>query len=303
MSLLGPFGNGAVRLFRRSVTLDIGRNDTAVGQAPAFRVSSGKKLGLTVAFRIEKSDRPEPNKSTIQIYNLSDAHRSQVEAKGVQCFLSAGYPGQEAKIFGGNVRFALTEKNGIDWITKLELGDGLSAVSGASTWATQSFRPGALMTEVVKSVGGVMKTLDQGNLIERITQAASGVIMRNGFTCDAPAATVLTELLASQNLDWSVQDGRIQVLAAADYLPGQGPLISPDTGLVGSPTIGAAERKGGPQIIKVKCLLNPALRPGSRFQLQSESLNCVCRCHKVIQTGNSRGGDWYTECEVTQQAQ
>lgn len=295
--LLGPLGNGSVRLFRRSVTLDVGR-DNAVDQTPAFRIQSGEKLGLTVAFKIEKSDKPEPNNSTIQIYNLSDAHRAQLEVTGIRCFLSAGYPSAESQIFSGNVRFALTEKQGVDWVTKLELGDGLAGLAGARV--TQAWRPGTLWKDVVAGVADVMKDFDKGNLIDRVTQVGAGVVMRNGFTCDAPASAVLTELLAQQDLNWSVQDGRIEALAAADYLPGEGPLISEDTGLVGSPTIGAAQHKGGPQIIKVKCLLNPALKPGSRFQLKSASLSCVCRCHKVIQSGNSRSGDWYTESEVTQ---
>lgn len=295
--LLGPFGNGSVRLFRRSVTLDIGR-DNSVDQTPAFRLQSGEKLGLTVAFKIEKTDKPTPNNSTIQIYNLSDSHRAQLEVNGIRCFLSAGYPGAESLIFSGNVRFALTEKQGPDWVTHLELGDGLTSLTAPRV--NQAWRPGTLWKDVVAGVAGVMKDLDQGNLVDRATQAAGSVVMRNGYSCSAPAATVLTELLAMQELNWSVQDGRIEALAAADYLPGQGPLISPDTGLVGSPTIGAPDHKGGPQIIKVKCLLNPSLKPGSRFQLQSASLNCVCRCHKIVQDGNSRGGDWYTESEVTQ---
>lgn len=295
--LLGPLGSGSVRLFRRSVTLDVGR-DNSVDLTPAFRVQSGEKLGLTVAFKVEKSDKPEANDSTIQIYNLSDAHRAQLEVTGIRCFLSAGYPGAESQIFGGNVRFALTEKQGVDWVTKMELGDGLSSLAGVRV--TQSYRPGSLWTDVVAGVGKVMKDLDQGNLLDRIKQAGSDIVMRNGFTCDAPASAVLTELLAQQGLGWSVQDNRIEALGVADYLPGEGPLISPDTGLVGSPTIGAAQHKGGPQIIKVKCLLNPSLKPGSRFQLQSANLNCACRCHKVVQIGNSRAGDWYTESEVTQ---
>jgi hypothetical protein len=292
--LPGPFGNGPVRLFRRSCTLDVGRANS-VDLEPAFRIQSGDdKLGLTVSFRIEKTDKPEPNKSEIQIYNLTDAHQQQLQLPGVKAFLSAGYPGAEAQIFGGNVRFAVTEKKGADWVTKLELGDGWNAYSTA--FISQSFQPGTSWKDVAKTVAGALG-IDTGNLVDAVKSIPD--VFRKGLTLHGLAAPMLTKLLEPHGLNWSIQDERIEALAPAQYLPDEAPNISPESGLIGSPTKNAPEHKGGAPVIKFRCLLNPAIRPGLRVQLTSQSIKGVFRCHKVVHLGTTRGGDWFTDGETT----
>lgn len=290
ISTIGPFSSTSVRLYRRSCTLVVGTG------ASAFSVQSGKRLGLTVAFRIEKSDKPEPNKSEISIYNLADAHRALVEQTGVVAFLSAGYPGAEAQIFSGNVRVGLTEKNnGTESITKLELGDGLTALT--TTPFNKSWGPGTLLKDVVSDLAKQMQ-LDKGNLLQAIGETANHVFTK-GYSTHGLPSTELTNLLDKADLNWSVQDGRIQALGATQYVGDQGPLISPNTGLIGSPSVCAPQRKGGPPVTKFKCQLNPAIHPGTRVQIQSSDLNGVFRCHKVQHNGNTRSGEWDTDVEVT----
>jgi hypothetical protein len=279
--LQGPNG-GPVRLFERRCTLDI-------GQGSAIRIS-----GLRVAFKITKTDKPEPNKGEIQIWNLAAQHRKDVEVHGVRCVLSAGYPGNEAQIYSGDVHFAQSEKQGDDYITKIELGDGLVKFRRARVG--QFFPPGTTLVDVAKHLGAQLAG-DLGNLVARVGSVGAPTFS-GGLTLDGSAQQALTNLLADHNLTWSLQDGRIEVLERGEFLPGQGPLISENTGMVGPPSFGHAKKLGGVRYLMVKTLLQPGMRPGQGFQLQSKSINGTFRCHQVVHDGDVMGPNWYSEIEA-----
>lgn len=288
--LLGPNG-GPVRLYGRSCTLDVGReDDNQVLLQNAIRIR-----GLRVAFKVIKSDKPEPNASEIQIYNLSEWHRSQLELRDTRCLLSAGYIGNESLIFSGDVTHAMSTKQGEDWVTKLELGDG--AVKYSTARVNRFFGPGTSITEVAKSLAKELVS-DPGNLLQRAQQL--GETFSAGLTVRGSAAGELTRLLEPYGLRWSIQDGRLEVLEPTEFLPGTGPLISPDTGLIGSPTLSNAEKKKNQanRPVMVHCLLHPALRPGSGFRLESESIKGEFRCRKVEHTGDTYGQQWTTQIEA-----
>jgi len=80
-------------------------------------------------------------------------------------------------------------------------------------------------------------------------------------------------------------------------------LLTPDTGLIGSPErsddieetqSGERKRLGW----RVKSLLNPQIRPGDRLQIKSAEVDGVFRAENVNHFGDTEGGDWYTEAEV-----
>ena len=61
---------------------------------------------------------------------------------------------------------------------------------------------------------------------------------------------------------WSFQKGKMQMVPASGYLPGEAVVLSAGTGLIGTPK---ANDKG----IEIKCLLNPRLRIGGRVRLDN----------------------------------
>lgn len=285
--LLGPNG-GPVRLYDRRCTLDVGREDNNFVQTQnAVRIS-----GLRVTFKIIKTDKTEPNHSEIQIFNLTEDHRSLVELEGTRCRLSAGYAGSESQIFSGDVKKARSQKQDVDWVTHLELGDGWA--NFATARVTQFFGSGTNLVDVVKKLA-LELVKDPGNLLDQVSQL--GVQFSNGYSVSGSAAQELTRVLEPYNLGWSIQDGRIEALGPTEFLPGEGPRISADSGLIGSPGIATAHKKG-PRPVIVKCLLHPALRPGSGFQLDSKDLKGEYRCTKVEHTGDTHGQEWTTELEA-----
>lgn len=108
--------------------------------------------------------------------------------------------------------------------------------------------------------------------------------------------------------DWSIQDGKVQMVPRKGYLPGEAVLLTHETGLVGTPE----QTQNG---LTVRALLNPLLRIGGRIKLDNASVkrmqtplkaaagqgaarlddDGIYRIIKVEFKGDTRGNDWYAD--------
>jgi hypothetical protein len=80
------------------------------------------------------------------------------------------------------------------------------------------------------------------------------------------ARDVLNQLAAHEAMTWHVEQGRFHMLAYSAYKPGEAVVLRPDTGLIGVPqqTIDG---------IQATCLLNPAIGPGTRVQIDRQLIS------------------------------
>jgi hypothetical protein len=280
-------------LFDRRVTLFAGKPPVPGNFVSAPNVLRIEKLRID--FKITKDDKPNPNKCEIEVYNLSEKHRGQLEEKGVRVALMAGYADTQAQIFSGDARYVNSEKHGPDWITKFECGDSERAF--ASARVSQSFGPGTSAKDVFGAIRTAMG-VDGGNLLDK----AKGIVrvFADGYVAHGLASTELTRLLEPENLGWSMQDGRIEVLGLMETLSGEVPEIGARTGMVGSPEFGTGEKISAKKqaFMKVKTLLQPNLRPGMKFFLQSLKFSGFFKCRKVEHHGSTHGGEFYSDIEA-----
>jgi len=268
------------------------------------RVSVGalEVEGLRVQFKVSKSLQREPNKLELSIWNLSQDTRGKlteaVEKRSAPVVIEAGYAGTATApattevVFKGDARIISHVRQGPDWVTRLQSGDG--AVAYKSARMVGSFAPGTkratVIEEAAKSLG-----LPLGNLKERIkAHDFKGALTEfvGGFATASKASEQLTELLAPLGLGWSIQDGQIQVLGEKDATSAQAVVLAPDSGLVGSPELG---EQG---VLKVKSLLQPGLRPGRRVELDAETAKGLYRIERVTHVGDTHGTEWFSEAEV-----
>lgn len=280
------------QLYDRRVRLTIGqepKTNNFVQLPPQALVIEG----LRVVFRVEKSLRPEPQKVTIAVYNLSPDSQSKLNAKGLRVILEAGYQDSLAQIYAGHTRTADHPKENVDWPSKFECGTNEREISFARI--SESFQPGAAIGDVVaKCVNALVS--DPGNALQKAKELAG--TFASGYAAHGAAATELTRLLEPQGLGWSVQDGRMQILGLTETLPEDPVLLSSSTGLIGAPQLGAPAIKGGPSLVQMKSLLQPQFRPGGRVLLNSQSRSGVFRITSLVHTGDTHGGDWFTELET-----
>lgn len=246
---------------------------------------------LRVSFNVKKTSKKEPNKAEVVITNLNSDHRALLQTKGGKFILQAGYASTGTQqLFVGDVRDVAHVREGADWNTTLHSGDGERAYRFART--KQSFKANTAQSDVLNALATEMG-VDPGNL-GSVTEAAQKYA--NGFSSHGVAQRELDRILSSLGYTWSIQDGAISVLKYGATLQGLVPLWSVDTGLIGSPEFGAAEKNKGPQV-KAKHLLDANVRIGGQVKLQSVRFNGAVRVTELTHTGDTFGGDWYTEIE------
>lgn len=248
---------------------------------------------LRVAFEIKKSLKKEPQTARVAIYNLSAKSRGLLTGKGLRVVLEAGYPDSLAQIYAGHSRTIDHPKESVDWVTRIECGTNERQLQFANV--LDSFKPGSKIGEAIKKVAGKLVT-DVGNAVQQADAIQD--TFASGYAMQGNAGVELTRLLAPLDKSWSIQDGRLEILGFAETLQEETVLISPSTGLIGTPELGAPLKKGRPSPMKIKSLLQSKIRCGGRILLNSKNVSGIYKCTSVTHSGDTHGGDWQTEIEA-----
>lgn len=249
--------------------------------------------GMRVAFEVERSLRPTPNKASIKIWNLSRDHRGQLEQmKRVPVSVRAGYRTTGmTQIFLGELSRVVSEPSGADIVTTIGGGDGAKQIT--TSRVSRTFAPGTrtadVLRHVAESVGAGM-----GNALTEIAQGnfgALGEVFAQGTTIHGNAAAELGRLCDSAGLEYSIQDGRLQMMRRGRALAATAVRLSPLTGLLGSPSVDA---KG---VLSAECMMIPDVFPGRRVLIESRFVRGVYRVEKAAYSGDLRGNDWKIKIE------
>ena len=260
--------------------------------------ATAKKVSdLRVSFKVTKSLRKEPNTAEIQVYNLAPSTRSQMKSRYMPIILAAGYQTTMAQIFSGQARVIDHEEKGADWVTKIQCGDGEQAFRYARM--TESHAKGAKVSDIVSRLVNTLGGLahGSGNIVSLITDQFA-----QGYSAHGSSADQLDKILRLRGYEWSLQDGQVQILSLGKATKQTAVVLSPTTGMIGSPEHGTPEptaKRDRSHILKVKSLLQPTLVPGGICQVQANGLpTAQYRIEKVTHDGDTFGGNWQSELEV-----
>jgi len=296
-------------LFDRDVSLVIGQ-------------SGGKGVevaGLRIDFSVEKTSTETLNNSTIEIYNLSPDSQKLIETPNNAVILKAGYKQDVGAkiIFVGIVRRSLTVRSGSDWVTKLELDDGLIAYRDSKR--AFSFPAGASGIGVLRSVAASF-----GLSVRQFPTDIVDKVYPGGFSFVGRSREAMAKVCSYLGLEWSIQNQEIQVLKKGGVMQRTAVVLSEDTGLIGSPALeaktlsdkaaakqgitvntagviqrrkattdGDIETKLEVQGYKVVSLLQPTIEPGSVVQVKSKGIDgTFFRVESVTHSGSNFGGDF-----------
>lgn len=244
---------------------------------------------LEVAFSIERTLRRRPGRCEVKIWNLSQDHRRQLERlRPGHVFVEfhAGFDGENSLLLRGELYRADSVWSATDVITTIRSRDGGVAQSAR---VSRSHRPGASWGTVVRDVVNAMG-IGSGNLGDFLSSTMSGVgNFAGGATVTGSAGDALDRMMRSADLEWSIQNGALQVLRRGDGLRREAVRLAPGTGLIGSP---ARTEKNK---MKVAAKLIPGLVPGALVRLESADHQGTFRIEAAIYKGESRGKDWGVE--------
>lgn len=250
---------------------------------------------VRMSFTAEKSQLSSSNKCILSMWNLSPDSRGKWEkaqprekfGRGELARLEAGYDGELALIFIGNVFRVVHAPSGPDVVTNVEFGDGEYALRKAEV--NLGLAAGASERQVANAAIARIKALgvSTGHM-----EPFKDARLTGGFTYSGSAAGLLDRITKNQGLVWSIQDNVLQITSSGQGTPETEVVLSKDTGLVGFPT---KIEKG----FQGASLLNPGIRPGRRIRLETlqTGLSGIYIARKVIHQGDTREGEFITKVE------
>lgn len=243
---------------------------------------------LTVEFLIKTSLKREPNTMEIKVFNLSEKSRDLIESSTDRIQLDAGHESTGiGTLFIGDVSRATSKYEGASWVTSIEAGDGRDRVRSARSAASHA--PGTGIGDILR---GVVNDLGvgEGNLPDVLSGLNRSIPAQR--TVNGSSARVLEEIVASEQLEWSIQRGNLQFLQRGRALAGEAIVLRPGTGLIGSPD----RDKDG--IVSCDANIMPDLFPGRAVRLESRKIVGDFRCARAEYKGNNRRGDWKTALKL-----
>jgi len=242
--------------------------------------------GLDMEFDIEKTSQSSVNKGKIIVYNLNPDNRAILASQDIFCKFAVGYAwGEElGELFKGSLSKSITVKQGNDFVSTLEIGDGQKELKESNV--DKSYSPGidlkSALGDVVKSIG-----LPIGK------NQAESESFQHGLVLSGNSKKQMDKLTKKQGLEWSIQDGEIQILKPNSDTGEESILLTPSTGLIGSPT----KREEG---LEIKSLIIPkALNPGRKLRIgNTKDTDGDYKIIKSHYVGNTVNGPWYATCTV-----
>ncbi len=273
------------------------------------------------AFEIKKSRRASHlNSCKLDIYNLSKSTREFLEGlsldvkpgtkgtgKGsfkqvglqsgdIRVEIEAGYEGTDTSlIFRGDLRTCRSERQRTDIVTTIWGEDG--GRSSLEARVTASFPPGTTYESVARFCAARMG-VGVGNLGAVFSGGLPGLTLPStlvyfeGTSVSGSAGDQLRGILRGLGVSYTIQDGAIQCLAAGGWIPSTTVLLSPTTGLIGSP-----EKDANGYVI-AKCLIQPGLFVGGRVRFATEDFDGDHVVHGVEYDGETFGSSWFVKIET-----
>ncbi|QDP66990.1 MAG: hypothetical protein Unbinned3138contig1000_32 [Prokaryotic dsDNA virus sp.] len=255
--------------------------------------------GHRITFSVTKTDDAEANTMDVQIYNAAPDTRKVLETTDNRVILTAGYMGGEIRqIAVGDITRGSTKLATPDRITTATCGDGLLTL--ATSRASLSYDGAVSARQIIEDIA------DRFGLELRDTAADLSGKFQSGWAFVGPARDAMSAVTRRFGLSWSIQNEEIQVTERRGVNTTDAILITPQTGLIGSPEPmddnrdDLKEDKEAPGIM-VTTLLNPLYEPGGLVVIDSQDYSeAEFRIRKVDHNGDTRGDAWESRIEVVE---
>lgn len=279
-----------IKQFIRNVELlifPLAENEGGGSLQNAIRIfSNGSGFGLGVKFAVKKSLLGAPNSTTIEITNMGKDTLKRISANA-KVQLSVGWANTGTEILtSGAILSMVTEKDGVNLSTKLNILDGFGATSRNTT--NKTFDGTRSVSSVVSELGGSLDGVTLGNI------DVSGALGNGGLTMSDLTSDILDDLATQFGFSWSIQNGVFQAVDDLRSLNLKTVISADNNSLIKITPIlnGVMQVKTG---VEVTAILNPQVTPASRIDVRSNvspDLNGIYKAHSIDYKGDTRGNIW-----------
>lgn len=219
---------------------------------------------LRITFTVKKTSVQTPNEAEIKVYNLSSETAAQIQREFTRVILQAGYQDNFAVIFDGTAKQIKTGRdNGTDTYLHIFASDGDASYNFAVVNTTLA--AGSSPTDHINAAASPMAT--HGTTVGYVGDVGGQKLAR-GKVMYGNSRDYLRQSAQSSDADWSIQDGKLQVVPIRGLLPTQAVLLNSKSGLIGTPE----QTNDG---IKVRALLNPMLKIGGKIIVNNKDIQAA----------------------------
>lgn len=218
---------------------------------------------LRIKFSVKRSDTMTPNMADIRVYNLSTETALMLSNKKefTTITLQAGYQGNFGVIFQGNIKQVIIgRENATDTFVDFIAGDGDRAYNFSIL--NQTIAKGLTQTD---QANAAIAAMGSKGVTPGFSDAFEKTSLPRGKTFFGNARDHLRSITQSNGKNWSIQDGKVNILDKKAYLPGERVVLTSKTGMIGTPS----QTNEG---VNVKCLLNPNIKIAGRIQIDNKSI-------------------------------
>ncbi len=262
---------------------------------------------LHISFSLERTDSSTLNTAKFSIWNLNQTQLNTLARTNCQLELNAGYGDSRPCIFRGTVTNVNTELEGADRMTEIEAVDGFAQTS--DTFVSISYRGKTRAKTVIDDAAKQM------GFPVRYSSKASSVALRSyfarGYSYVGAAKNALDAACKIASLQWSIQNGVLQITRKGESISTIAQVISKDTGLIGIPkkiynsAVAAGEDTGSTLQdslfgYEVVYLMNGAIGVNDLVKLESQIVTGIFRVYKLTIDGDNLEGDWQCTAQLVE---
>jgi hypothetical protein len=274
------------------------RKRTLALQVGTIKLDSARD-GLRVVAKGSRTLKPEPNKCSVSIYNLSPEHRASLTKQGNPVMvLSAGYDTSLTQIFYGETHHVTHQWRDGDIITTIDTTDGGKAAQHGRVKASfaKGTKAGDVLKVLAKALGVKAGNLDEA--VRKINAGKAASIYAEGVCLTDSARSDMTALCRSAGLEWSVQDGKLQILDLNRPLAVRAIVLDRSL-LLDSPSVTLT--KTGTltyRLVEGQTFIQGDFIPGRQIQVAHPNVSGAFRLEKCDYALDTHGDDWYVTFEA-----
>jgi hypothetical protein len=251
---------------------------------------------LQVTFEVKRSlSAKTANSAEVKLVNLAESTRKRLQGMhDVFVSIEAGYSDGMSVIFRGELHEAFSTREGTEWSTQVTSNDGSTARKKKRI--QHSFPANTRVSDIIVACAKALE-VGLGNTEKAASSAAwfgvTPATVQTGYVASGDALSQLDRVCRSCGLEWSIQDNQLQLLPRGQPIAEQGIVLTPSSGLIGSPELG----KG--RMVRCRTLMIPNLLPGRRVELRTKHVQGVYRVETTHHKGDYASADeWGIELEL-----
>ena len=244
---------------------------------------------MMIAFDVQKTISGIPNNGIVSVWNLSRSSQEKIGKEWDTLELKAGYHGiGTGIILKGDIREVYHDPQGVDTISEIVVGDGDKA--DRTGFIAKTFPRGTEVKDIVEEIYKNMPGVSRGEWkgLDDLPKTT------RPMTFMSPTRKALDLIGKTYDLYHSIQNEALEIIPKDDAIQ-QVALISPETGMIGAPTITDTG-------VRVKTLLDADIRPNRLVEVKSKTteLNGAGKRYRVGSVafyGDTMDGDFDAEVE------